>query len=40
MADGAQVIPPKNQHQEADLKRWLMSKEVGTLIDSPLNPII
>jgi ectoine hydroxylase-related dioxygenase (phytanoyl-CoA dioxygenase family) len=40
MADGAKVMPPKNQHQEADLKRWLLDQEIGTLIDSSLNPII
>lgn len=40
MADGARVSAPKNQNQEADLKRWLMSKPVGSLIDSALNPLI
>ena len=40
MADGASVTQPQNKHQEADLKRWLMSKPVGSLIDSPLNPLI
>jgi ectoine hydroxylase-related dioxygenase (phytanoyl-CoA dioxygenase family) len=40
LADGCKVTQPKNQHQEADLKRWLMSKPVGSLIDSPLNPLI
>ena len=40
MADGAQVTEPKNDNQEADRQRWLMGKEIGTLIDSTLNPII
>ena len=40
LADGSSVAQPKNQHQEADHKRWLMSKPVGSLIDSPLNPLI
>lgn len=40
LADGSKVSQPKNQHQEADHQRWLMSKAVGTVIDSPLNPLI
>lgn len=40
MADGAKVSQPKNQNQEADRQRWLMSQEVGTLIDSTLNPLL
>ncbi|HOY18222.1 MAG TPA: phytanoyl-CoA dioxygenase family protein [Haliscomenobacter sp.] len=40
MADGAKVTEPKNKNQEADRQRWLMSKAVGTLIDSPLNPVL
>lgn len=38
LADGARVAPPKNQWQENDWKTWLMSKPVGSLIDSELNP--
>jgi len=40
LADGSSVAQPKNQHQEADHKRWLMSKPACSLIDSPLNPLI
>ena len=40
MADGAKVTEPKNKNQEADRERWLMSKAIGTLIDSPLNPVL
>jgi ectoine hydroxylase-related dioxygenase (phytanoyl-CoA dioxygenase family) len=40
VADGAKVTEPKNRNQEADRQRWLMSKSVGSLIDSPLNPVI
>ncbi len=40
MADGAKVTQPKNDNQEADRKRWLMSKEIGSVIDTALNPII
>ena len=40
MADGAKVTKPKNDNQEADRKRWLMSKEIGSVIDTALNPVI
>lgn len=40
LADGSKVSQPKNQNQEADHQRWLMSKAVGSVIDSPLNPLI
>lgn len=38
LADGARVAPPKNKWQENDWKTWLLSKPVGELIDSELNP--
>ena len=40
VANGARVIPPKNQWQQNDLKKWLMDKPVGALIDSEINPEI
>jgi ectoine hydroxylase-related dioxygenase (phytanoyl-CoA dioxygenase family) len=40
MADGAKVTQPKNQNQEADRQRWLMGLEAGSVIDSPLSPVI
>lgn len=40
MADGARVTKPLNPNQENDRQRWLMGQEPGTLIDSPLNPLI
>ena len=39
-ADGASVIQPQNEHQEADRKRWLGSLEPGTSAASALNPLI
>lgn len=39
-ADGARAIQPKNKFQEADLKKWLMGKKEGELLDSELNPKI
>ncbi|MGZ3777050.1 MAG: phytanoyl-CoA dioxygenase family protein [Mucilaginibacter sp.] len=38
LADGARVSKPKNQWQKNDLAKWMMSKPVGSLIDSELNP--
>ena len=38
VADGASVAEPKNNWQKNDLKKWLMDKPVGSLIDSELNP--
>lgn len=40
MADGAKVTEPQHHYQEADHKTWLMSKPVGSLIDSELNPLV
>ncbi len=40
VADGARVTTPQNPNQENDRQRWLMGKEPGTLIDSPLNPLL
>lgn len=38
VADGARVAPFKNNWQKNDHQKWLMSKPVGELIDSELNP--
>jgi ectoine hydroxylase-related dioxygenase (phytanoyl-CoA dioxygenase family) len=40
VADGAHVTQPENPNQENDRQRWLMGKEPGTLVDSPLNPVL
>lgn len=40
IADGAKITKPTNSYQEADLKTWLMNKEVGTVADSEINPLI
>ncbi|TCK85563.1 phytanoyl-CoA dioxygenase family protein [Albibacterium bauzanense] len=39
-ADGTKVAKPQHEWQEADHKKWLMEKEVGTLADSELNPAL
>ncbi len=39
-ADGAHVTEPKNEHQEADRKRWLGALAPGKLAASELNPLI
>ena len=39
-ADGASVIQPQNEHQEADRKRWLGSLEPGSLAASAINPLV
>ncbi|MEO9021547.1 MAG: phytanoyl-CoA dioxygenase family protein [Ginsengibacter sp.] len=40
LADDAIITEPKNSWQKNDLERWLMNKEVGTLADSELNPLV
>jgi ectoine hydroxylase-related dioxygenase (phytanoyl-CoA dioxygenase family) len=40
VADGAKVTEPCNEWQKNDHKTWLLSKEVGTLVDSELNPLV
>jgi ectoine hydroxylase-related dioxygenase (phytanoyl-CoA dioxygenase family) len=40
MADGAVVTEPKKQNQETDRQRWLMGQEIGTVINSALNPVL
>lgn len=40
VADGARVTQPENLNQENDRQRWLMGKAQGTLVDSPLNPVL
>ena len=40
LADDAKITEPKNSWQQNDLKTWLMNKEVGTLADSELNPMV
>jgi hypothetical protein len=38
VADGARITPHKNEWQKNDHEKWLMSKPIGGLIDSELNP--
>jgi len=38
VADGARVTEPKHHWQKNDHAKWLMSKPVGEVIDSELNP--
>ncbi len=38
VADGAKIVDPKNKWQENDLKTWLKSLPVGSLVSSDLNP--
>lgn len=40
IADGAKITQPENKWQENDHKTWLKSKEVGTVADSELNPLV
>lgn len=40
LAGDAKITQPKNSWQENDLKTWLMSKEIGTIADSELNPLV
>lgn len=40
LSDEARITKPKNSWQENDLKTWLMNKEVGSLADSELNPLV
>jgi ectoine hydroxylase-related dioxygenase (phytanoyl-CoA dioxygenase family) len=39
-ADGAKVTEPKNEHQEADRRRWLSGFAPGSLAVSDLNPLV
>ncbi len=39
-ADGATVITPQNENQEADRQRWLMGTEPGSLAASAINPLV
>ncbi|RXK59710.1 phytanoyl-CoA dioxygenase family protein [Lacibacter luteus] len=39
-ADGAKIIPPQNEHQEADRQKWLCGLEPRSLAASELNPLI
>ena len=38
VADGARVTPYKNNWQKNDHHKWLMSKPIGEVIDSEMNP--
>jgi ectoine hydroxylase-related dioxygenase (phytanoyl-CoA dioxygenase family) len=38
--DGAKVAEPANQHQPADLARWLTGLKPGDVAASPLNPLV
>lgn len=39
-ADGATISQPQHKWQENDHQTWLMSKPVGSIADSPLNPLL
>ena len=39
-ADGVRIAEPRNEHQPADLKRWLPGLKPGELAASPLNPVL
>ena len=39
-ADGARIIEPQNEHQEADRNRWLKGMPAGSLATSELNPLV
>lgn len=34
------ITAPKNAYQEADWRTWLGCKEIGTIPDTPLNPVL
>lgn len=34
------VINPTNKYRTADWQRWLSSKEIGTVADGALNPVL
>ena len=40
VADGARITEPKHQWQMDDHRVWLMSKPVGDVIESELNPLV
>jgi ectoine hydroxylase-related dioxygenase (phytanoyl-CoA dioxygenase family) len=40
VADGAGIIAPQNEHQEADRQRWICGMPVGGKVSSDLNPLI
>jgi ectoine hydroxylase-related dioxygenase (phytanoyl-CoA dioxygenase family) len=40
IADGVKVKQPENEWQANDHKTWLKSKQVGTIADSELNPLV
>ena len=39
-ADGAKVIAPQNENQEADRRRWLCGAAAGSKAASALNPLV
>ncbi|MBX3241205.1 MAG: phytanoyl-CoA dioxygenase family protein [Chitinophagaceae bacterium] len=39
-ADGAKVISPRNENQEADRQRWLCGTEPGSKAATSLNPLV
>ena len=40
IADGARVIPLRNQNQEYDLITWMPGAKPGDLVTTPLNPVL
>jgi len=39
-AEGTRIAEPTNEHQPADLARWLMGGKPGEKAASPLNPLL
>lgn len=40
MDEAMTLVTPKNKNQIADVQRWCPGVQVGSVIDSPLNPVI
>ena len=38
--ENIRIAPPKNKHQENDLRDWCNSTQVGLTLDGPLNPVL
>ncbi len=40
IADGARIVEPRNQYQQADHRVWMESMPVGSLVASGKNPLV
>ena len=40
MDQDQRVVQPRNNHQQADLEKWLGNVPVGSVTDGPLNPVL